>query len=90
MLKTTHDASLVIGDVELDVAVPQNGTRIISQSSVFEAFDRPSRGNARVINVPVFIDAKNLQPLINEDLMSVINKIEFESLNGQKKKVTMQ
>lgn len=29
---------------------------------------RPTRGNSRVIGIPVFMDAKNLQVFIDEDL----------------------
>ncbi len=29
---------------------------------------RPARGNSRVIGIPVFMDAKNLQAFIDEDL----------------------
>ena len=55
----------------------EDGTRIITQSAVFRALDRPSRGTTRLINVSTFMDAKNLQPFINENLNSVINKIEY-------------
>lgn len=30
--------------------------------------DRPARGNSRVIGIPVFMDVKNLQVFIDEDL----------------------
>ena len=43
----------------------EDGTRIITQSAVFRALDRPSRGTTRLINVPTFMDARNLQPFIN-------------------------
>lgn len=36
-----------------------------------------------MIDVPVFIDAKNLQPFIDEDLRAVIDKIEYVNLIGK-------
>ena len=66
--KATHEGKLLIGDLELDVAVLENKKRIITQSAVFKALDRPARGNSRVIGIPVFMDAKNLQAFIDEDL----------------------
>ena len=42
-----------------------------------DALDRPSRGNARQINTPVFMDAKNLQPYISQGLREVIDRIEY-------------
>ena len=82
--KTTHEGILSIGDVELDVAVLSDGTRVITQSAVFKALGRPSRGNARLINTPVFMDAQNLQPFVSDALREVINKIEYTKLNGTK------
>lgn len=83
MPKATHEGVMNINGSELDVAVLEDGTRIITQSAVFKALDRPVRGNARLINMPVFMDAQNLQPYISEDLKGVINKIEYKGLNGK-------
>lgn len=83
-LKATHEGKLNIGNSILDVAVLNNGQRIITQTAVFKALDRPSRGNSRVKGIPVFMDAQNLQPFINDDLKAVINKIEYLGLNGKK------
>lgn len=38
---------------------------------------RPARGNSRVINTPTFMDAKNLQPFINQELKEMINKVDM-------------
>jgi hypothetical protein len=84
LLKATHEGTLKLGDTELDVAVLENGQRIIAHNSVFKALDRPSRGNARVIGIPAFMDAKNLQPFIDQDLQAVINKVDYEDKNGKK------
>lgn len=82
-LKATHEGVLKIGDATLDVAVLDNGKRIITQSAVFKALNRPSRGNPRLIGIPVFMDAKNLQPFINKDLEGVIGKVEYLDKKGK-------
>ena len=83
ILKATHEGTLKLGGTELDVAVLENGQRIITQTGVFKALDRPARGNSRVIGIPVFMDAKNLQPFIDEDLKAVINKVEYLDKKGK-------
>ena len=80
--KSTHDGILKLGGTELNVSVLQDGTRIVTHSAVFKALGREARGNARVINIPAFMDAKNLQPLIDGDLKGVIKKIEYLDKNG--------
>ena len=76
------DGKLNIVDLQLDVAVLDNEKRVITQQAVWNALDRPSRGNARIPNTPVFMDAKNLQPFISNDLKEVINKIEYVDTKG--------
>ncbi len=87
-LKATHEGKLPIGDIELTVAVLEDGTRVITQSAVFKAFGRTKRGRAkddiRVLNRPAFIDANNLQPFIDEDLEQVLKLIEYNSKSGAK------
>jgi hypothetical protein len=84
-LKATHQGELKLGETILDVAVLENGQRIITQSAVFKAFGRNPRGNARVIGIPSFMDAKNLQPFINEELMQVISKVEYLDIDSKKR-----
>jgi len=86
MKKATHQGTLKIGEKEMACAVLDDGTRVISKSSIFRAFGRTKRGrkkdDIRVLNMPAFIDAKNLQPFINEDLRGVLNPIEYQGLKG--------
>lgn len=79
--KALYEAPLPIGDTELDCAVLDDkaNTRVINATSVFRAFDRAPRGNNRVINIPAFIDAQNLQPYITDDVMSLIKQIDYLS-----------
>ncbi|EPU3936564.1 P63C domain-containing protein [Morganella morganii] len=87
---TINEGKLKIGDVEMDVAVLEDGKRIISQSSVFKALGRPTRGvrtaklvpSDGVINMPAFMDAGNLKPYIGQDLIDAINKVQYKSILG--------
>jgi len=83
ILKATHEGTLKLGETLLDVAVLEDQTRVVTQAAVFKALDRPVRGTTRVINLPTFMDAKNLKPFISEDLMGVINKIKYEDTEGR-------
>mgnify|MGYP001070056390 CR=1 FL=1 len=85
--KATHEGVLPLANKDLNVAVLNDGTRIISQAAVFKAFGRTKRGRGsediRVLNRPAFLDAKNLQPYIKSDLEGVLKTITFKSLTGQ-------
>lgn len=86
ILNATHEGKLKIGEVDLNVAVLQDGTRVITQSAVFKAFGRTKRGRSkddiRVLNRPAFIDARNLQAFIDSDLDRLLTLIEYKSKNG--------
>ncbi|MCX5905319.1 MAG: P63C domain-containing protein [Proteobacteria bacterium] len=87
--KATHEGilNLKIGETELNCAVLDDGIRIISRNAIFRAFGRTKRGRARYEtrepNMPSFLDAKNLKPLINEDLMRGLNQITYTTLSGR-------
>lgn len=83
VIRASHEGILKLGDAEIEVAVLENGQRIITLSGVFTALDRPKRGNSRVIGIPTFMDAQNLQPFIDNDLKAVIKKVEYENKNGK-------
>lgn len=86
MRKATHEGILPIGERELTCAVLDDGTRVLTQSAVFEAFGRPRRGksaeNSRADQVPGFMDANNLQPFVTKTLMGRINLIDYRAING--------
>ncbi len=85
-LKSTHEGKFSIGDSELNCAVLEDGTRVITKSAVFKAFGRTKRGRKegeiRVPNMPAFIDANNLQPFVGEDLKEVLNQIDYKDKNN--------
>lgn len=81
ILKATHIGELHIGDKDLSCAVLEDGTRVLNMTAVFKAFNRPVRSRInvgdRVINMPSFLDAKNLQPFVSNELRGVINPITY-------------
>jgi hypothetical protein len=87
LLKATHEGKLTLGEAVLNVAVLNDGTRVISRNAIFKAFGRTKRGRAkteqRVPNMPSFIDANNLQPFVGEDLVRELKQLDFIDLNGK-------
>lgn len=81
-LQAKYEGILNLGNTQLEVAVLANGQRIIKQAAVFKALDRPARGNSRVIGIPTFMDAKNLQRYVNEEVRIVIKKVEYLDIKG--------
>jgi len=86
--KAIVSAPLKIGNTELICAVldDKNQTRVLSASAIFEAFDRPRKGqNNRLkinnITIPSFLAAKNLEPFIKEDLISIFTQVEYKDGN---------
>lgn len=88
VLKATHQGTLKIGEKELPCAVLGDGTRVISKSAIFKAFGRTKRGRKkdeiRVLNMPSFIDANNLQAFIDEALRGVLMPITYMNKSGHK------
>ena len=86
ILRATHQGSLKVGEKELLCAVLEDGTRIISRNAIFKAFSRTKRGRKkdeiRVLNMPSFIDANNLQPFIDEGLKGVLTQIPYYNVRG--------
>jgi P63C domain len=87
LLKATHQGTLKIGEKEFTCAVLEDGTRIISKATIFRAFGRTKRGRkvdeVRVLNMPSFIDANNLQPFIDEDLRGELIPLEYTPITGK-------
>lgn len=85
--KVTHQGILRIMDKELPCVVLEDGRRLITQASVFKAFDRPPRGSKSqfkgMIQTPPFLDAKNLLPYINTDIAQLIQPINYIGLNKE-------
>lgn len=94
ILKATHEGILRIGEREITCAVLEDGSRIITQTSVYVAFDRPRRGrrsrdpiyelNGHRIQLPSFLGATNLFPYLNEDILDGILPIEYITKKGKR------
>ncbi|QPH89040.1 hypothetical protein CVT15_08725 [Campylobacter concisus] len=85
ILKSLADGILKIGDTELDVAVLEDGARVIGHNAVFRALGREPRGNSRQDQTPAFMDAKNLQGLISSDLRAMIKRVPYLDKDDNKK-----
>ena len=80
---------LPIADVDLHCAVLDDETRILSASSIFQAFKRPRKGmNDRLevegTKLPPFLAAKNLEPFINQEVIARTKLIEYRDGNAIK------
>ena len=79
--KSTHEGILKILNKELPCVVLEDGRRIVIQKSVFRAFDRPPRGKKQsdihLASLPSFLQAKNLQEFVTQEILDVIRPIEY-------------
>ena len=81
--KAMYQGTLPIAGTELDCAVLDDGTRVLTATAIFDAFGRSRKGmNERLeINgtkVPPFLAAKNLEPHINQDVIKRTKLIEYQ------------
>ncbi len=84
--KVTYSGKVTIGNKELSCAVLDNSERILTNTAIFNAFDRPRKGKPseeyRLKNVPAFITANNLKPYIEKELKNEDFSIKYER-NGR-------
>lgn len=76
----THEGELVIGDMRIECAVLDDGTRVLSQGTVLTALGRaPTRGRdeLRRGGLPPFLTAANLKPYIPEELLENYEPIQY-------------
>ncbi|WPY01488.1 P63C domain-containing protein (plasmid) [Candidatus Trichorickettsia mobilis] len=89
-LHSTHEGTLRIMDKLLPCAVLEDGTRIISSSAVYAAFDRPRKGKIQDredrTNLPTFIASNNLKPYVEQGLQEVTKLIEYLDKTKKPKK----
>lgn len=69
--KVIYDGKINIGNKELSCAVLEDGTRILTNTAIFTAFERPRKGKPsetyRLKNTPAFLTANNLLPYIERE-----------------------
>lgn len=85
--KATHPGELKIGDSVLEVAVLNNGTRVIWQRALYQAlgFSRTTGGGEQGIGAPElprFLQAANINPYISKELRRALTPIQFVPGHG--------
>ena len=84
VFKATHRGYLSIAGKQIPCAVLENGKRVVSQTGLFEAFDKPRRGSLINDNgVPSILEAKNLQALITPEIAEKFKVIPYYHTNGK-------
>ncbi|MFZ5523209.1 MAG: P63C domain-containing protein [Pseudomonadota bacterium] len=82
IFQATHRGILTIADAEVACAVLSNGKRVISQTSLFSAFDRPRKGEKRQDGLPSIIGASNLLQYVDDDLREKCKPVRYVHTNG--------
>ncbi|MHC8949120.1 P63C domain-containing protein [Sphingobacterium hungaricum] len=87
IFQATHRGYLKIGNeengfVEIPCAVLDNKKRIISQTGLFSAFNRPRKGEKRQEGLPSIIGAKNLLEFVTPEVEDKIQPIHYFHSNG--------
>lgn len=82
VFECTHKGDLVIGEKTISCAVLSNGKRIITQTALFDAFDRPRKGEKRIEGLPSIIGAKNLIPYVTDEVREKSEPIHYYMQNG--------
>lgn len=79
--KVIYSGKVMIGQKELSCAVLDDETRILTNTAIFQAFDRPRKGKPseeyRLKNVPAFLTANNLKPYIERELADDDYSVEY-------------
>lgn len=87
LLRATHEGPLKIGDIEIQCAVLEDGTRVLSRAGFIRAIGRSgkAKGGRKYdleFKVPVFLSAANLKPFITEELLVNSTPIAYRPLKG--------
>lgn len=87
--KAIREGSIKIGELELPCAVLEDESRVLTQSGVMLALGRARQVKSRKyfdadVNLPAFLQAKNLKPFITNDLQVTSSRIDFLTEAGAK------
>jgi hypothetical protein len=83
--RATHEGVLPIGKIELPVAVLEGGIRVVTGGAMLSALGRPWKGSYKRTGLPSFLDAPNLIPLMTQELLDVLEPIQYISLATRKR-----
>jgi hypothetical protein len=80
----THEGVLIIGDMRIECAVLDDGTRVLSQGTVLGALGRaPTMGRRELTESrPPFLSAANLQPFITRELADMYEPVRYRQLGN--------
>ncbi|WIW44407.1 hypothetical protein ML401_23220 [Bradyrhizobium sp. 62B] len=89
MPQATYQGVLRFEDIEIEVAILEDGQRVITQSGFMVGLGRtrPPKGRPYYksgTNLPAFLKVQNLEPFIVEDLVTAAHQIEFRTKSGAK------
>lgn len=88
--QASHEGELTVGDAKLKAAVLLNGMRLLSQGTFLRALGRsrtPKAGTGALSTVdglPFFLQLKELDPFISEDLRLSTTPVFFRTKRGAK------
>lgn len=86
MPKATFYGPLDIGDATIDAYVIEEGTgptRLLSTRGVMKSIGRRWRGRKYTgTELPVFLEANNLKPFIDNDLTTLLKPVVFRTVHG--------
>ncbi len=76
--KATHTGELTIGNVTVGCAVLDNGTRVITETSMFELLKRSRKGRkSKGTGLPAFLSPNNLKPFISNEIIKGLSTFEY-------------
>lgn len=83
--RSTHSGVLHLGAHELDCYVLEDSTRILSTRGIMKSLGRGWRGRKYPgTELPVFVEAKNLKPFIDNNLSLVLSPVHFRTEKGSR------
>lgn len=85
--KAVREGIIKLGELSIRCAVLEDGTRVLTQSDVMISLGRARQVKSRKyfdadVNLPAFLQAKNLKPFISKDLELTSSRVEFSTLSG--------
>ncbi len=89
--RAIHTGKLAIADHIIDCAVLENGTRILTQQTLFAAFSHTTKRRGRssktrpslLHGLPPFLAAENLQSFLTAEIRALTNLIVFRGEEGK-------
>ena len=88
VFEASHRGYLNVANSKIPCAVLKNDSRVkndkrvISQTGLFQAFERPRKGEKRQEGLPSVIGAANLLPYVTEELRQKSEAIHYFHTNG--------